>query len=96
MKVVVKPAAILAIDKIVSYISTEIEMPETGLKYGERLIAFAFSLGEYWKAYKTCNYKPWSIRNLQCAVFDKQFVFAFKVIDKHVVIYDIKHGKFLH
>ena len=95
MKVLVNPKAINAISNLVEYITAEIQMPETGMKYGEKMIEFAFSLGEHYAAYKICNYKPWAYQNLKCAVFDKKIVFAFKIVNNQVVIYDIKHGKLL-
>lgn len=36
MKVLVNPKAINAINNLVEYITAEIQMPETGMKYGEK------------------------------------------------------------
>lgn len=96
MKVLIKPAALKSVKELILYITSEIKMPETGMRYGEKIIKFAEDLGQNWKAYKTCNYQPWAKQGLSCATFDKKYVFAFKAINNNVVIYYIKHGKLLH
>jgi hypothetical protein len=95
MKVLVKPAAVRSINKLVEYITAEIQMPETGMRYGEKMIDFAITLGENWKAYNNCNYSPWNKLGLKCAVFDKKYVFAFNTIKDNVVIYYVRHGNTL-
>lgn len=60
MKVVVKPLAMITIDEIVKFIVTEIQMPETGKKYGRKMLEFAYSLDVNWKAYPTCHHKPYN------------------------------------
>lgn len=96
MNVIVRPEAAKAITQLVKYVVAEIQMPETGMQYGRRMVAFANSLAHNWPAYKTCRYRIWESMGLKCAVFDKKYVFAFKVIGENVVIFYIKHGKLLY
>jgi plasmid stabilization system protein ParE len=96
MKVVLKPTAEIAIVEIANYISETIKMPETAEKYTDRLLQFAHQISATPQAYGLCKYPIWEIKNLQCAIFDKTWIFAFKLIKNKVVIYYIKNGKLLN
>ena len=96
MKVVLKPSAENAITSIADYISETIKMPDTALKYIDKLLNFANSISQASNAYTICNYPKWKVKNLQCATFDKTWIFAFKIIRNTVVIYYIKNGKLIN
>ena len=96
MKVVLKPSAEHAIASITDYISATIQMPETAIKYVDKLLQFAESLGNTSNAYTLCKYPNWKRRNLQCVTYDKTWIFAFRVIKNKVVIFYIKNGKLLN
>ena len=89
MKVLVKRSAVNAIESISDYITTEINMPETAVKYTDRLIAFGFDLGKHYKGYTICKNKKLASRGLHCATFEKKWVFAFKIGEKSIIIYYI-------
>ena len=86
----------MAIMKEVYYISATIQMPETAVKYVDKLLQFAESLGNTSNAYTLCKYPNWKRRNLQCVTYDKTWIFAFRVIKNKVVIFYIKNGKLLN
>ena len=87
MKVVLKPSAENAITNIADYISTTIQMPETAVKYVDKLLQFAESIGKASNAYTLCKYPNWKKRNLLCATFDKTWILAFRIIQNKVVIF---------
>jgi hypothetical protein len=71
-------------------------MPLTADKYIDKMLAFADSIAKVPNAYSICKYPKWQLKNLQCATFDKAWVFAFKIIKQQIVIYHIKNGKLLN
>lgn len=96
MKVIYKPSATESIESISTYISENILMPETGIKYAKKLIAFGNSLGDFPTAYSKCKYPNWKKKDLFCSTFDKTWIFAFKIIQNNVVVFYIKNGKLLN
>ncbi len=96
MKAVLKPSAENAITSIADYISETIKMPDTALKYIDKLLNFADSISHAPNAYTICKYPKWKVETLKCATFDKTWIFAFKIIKNTVVIYYIKNGKLIN
>lgn len=95
MKVVFRNAALKSINSLAKYIVEEIQMPETADRYIQKLYEFSIHIGKSPNAYTKCKNKTLSLLELKCAVFNKTWVFAFKVTDNRVVIYDIIYGPFL-
>ncbi len=93
MKVLFKPRAEIQIQEVGKYIIEEIKMPETGLKYLERMNNFALNIGAVHNAYTICRDTKWALKQLKCAIFDNKWIFAFKMINNKIVIYEVKHGK---
>ena len=89
MKVIIKKSALESIEQIVDYISSEIKLPETALRYTDKLIEFGFDLGKYYKIYTPCKNIKLAKRGLRCATFDKKWVFAYKIGSKSVIIHQI-------
>lgn len=92
MKVLIKKSALNSIDQIADYITNEIKMPETALRYSEKLIAFGFDLGKYYNAYTLCRNLNLAKRGLHCATFDKKWMFTYKIGSKSVIIHHIIWG----
>ena len=67
---------------IADYIEHEIKMPEKLISFGQTLIDFPLK-------YPICKNEKLSKRNLRCAVFDKKWIFAYKVTENYVIIKDI-------
>lgn len=77
---------------IADYIEHEIKMPETAYRYAEKLISFGQTLIDFPLKYPICKNEKLSKRNLRCAVFDKKWIFAYKVTENYVIIKDIIWG----
>jgi hypothetical protein len=95
MNLVFKPTAQEAIKLLAKYIADEILMPETAMKYIDKLIVFANGIAITPAAHTFCKYPPWKIKKLQCATFDKKWVFAYKIVNKNVVVFYIVNSKLL-
>jgi len=88
----IKQAAFKSIENIADYIFREIKMPDTAVKYTNRLLKFGFDLSNNHIAYPLCKNKVLSKRNLHCATFDKKWVFTFTINKHTVVIHQILWG----
>ena len=89
MKVIIKKSALKSIEQIADYIASEIKMPETALRYTDKLIEFGYDLGKHYKLYTPCKNSRLAKLGLRCATFDKKCVFAYKVGNKSVIIHHI-------
>jgi hypothetical protein len=89
MNVLIKKSALKSIESISDYVIFEIQMPETAIKYTNRLIEFGYDLGKHFDAYTVCKNKELAKRGLRCATFDKKWMFAYKVGAKNIIIHKI-------
>ena len=51
---------------------------------------FVISLGGI-ANYPLCRYKRWRQLGYHCAVFEKDWIFAYEIFDKGIIIQDMKH-----
>jgi hypothetical protein len=42
-------------------------------------------------AYPICRFKKWQDLGYRCAVFEKDWIFAYEVFDKGIIIRDLLH-----
>ncbi|OFY39308.1 MAG: hypothetical protein A2275_13105 [Bacteroidetes bacterium RIFOXYA12_FULL_35_11] len=89
-EVVFRPKASDSIDKIVIYIE-ENGYPETAIKFSNKLYKFAYSLTLFPNKYAVCRHPQFAKRNYHCAVFHKNYIFVYKLVKNHLVIYNIIH-----
>jgi plasmid stabilization system protein ParE len=73
------------------YIS--IDAPLNAGKYINRLIDFGDSLADFPSKFPLCRYEQFSENEFHCAVFEKNYVFVYKIKDQQVIIYNIVHVK---
>jgi plasmid stabilization system protein ParE len=86
-----KPKAEKSIVDISIYIA-EKGYPEKALKFKDELYEFGRSLAQFPLKYPICKHPKFYKRNLHCAVFDKNYIFVYKMVEKDVVIYNIIHS----
>ena len=96
MKVLFKPSAEKTIHELADYITEQISMPATANKYIDKLLSFAKSISNIPNTFPICKYPAWKSKKLYCIMFDKTWVFAFKIVKDNVVIYHIVNGKLLN
>lgn len=91
-KVIFKPKAEQSIVEIAIYIASK-GYPETALKVMERLYTFGQSLTIFPNKYPTCTKKILAKRHFHCAVFDKNYIFIYKVVAGTLTIYNVISAK---
>jgi hypothetical protein len=96
MNVLVKKDVLNQIEQIADYISLQIKMPNTALRYTNRLIAFGLDLGKYYKLYPLCKNERLLKKGLHCADFEKKWVFVFSMGNKNIIIHQIIWAVSLH
>ena len=60
----------------------------------DRIDIFLHSLANF-VDYPTCRFKKWRKLNLRCAVFEKDWVFAYERFDDGIIIRDMSHTSLL-
>jgi plasmid stabilization system protein ParE len=90
-QVVFLPDADSAIENIGTYIA-EKGYPDTAEKYVEQMIDFANSLSILSQRYPVCRHEYLALHNFRCAVFDKKYIFIYKVSYTRLIIHTIIHG----
>lgn len=81
---------------ISDYIVNEIKLPETGARFLNRMEEFSYNLITNAKAYKTCRFPEWARKGYQCAVFEGNWMFAFIIKKKELIIKEIRYGAYLN
>lgn len=83
-----------SIRKISEYIE-ENGYPVTAEKFAKKLYDFGDSLNVFPERYPIYRHEKFRKRGLRCAVFHKNYIFAYKVTKNKVSIYNVIHGKTL-
>ncbi|RLD55517.1 MAG: hypothetical protein DRJ05_12820 [Bacteroidetes bacterium] len=65
----------------------------TAKKFANKLFDFGGSLAVFPEKYPLCRHRQYSLRMYRCAVFEKNYVFIYKIETNHIVIYNITHVK---
>ena len=91
VEVFLKPSAERQITAIAVYIE-ERGYPMTAEKFAARLYKFAETLGRFPLKYPTCRNELLAIRNFRCAVFQKNYIFVYKVSGNHLTIHQVAHA----
>lgn len=69
--------------------------PETAERFTDKLYDFGYTLADFPHKYRLCRFPKFSIRSLHCAVFDRTYIFTYKVVTKKLIIYNVIHSKTL-
>jgi hypothetical protein len=83
----IKNSAFKSIEQISDFVCNDLKMPDTAIKYTNKLIQFALDLSKNYIAYSLCKNVVLAKRNLHCATFDKKWVFTFTIGEKSIVIH---------
>ena len=63
-----------------------------------RLIDFGDSLADFPNKFPLCRYEQFSENEFHCALFEKNYVFVYKIKDQQVIVYSIvqvKHKRYI-
>ena len=91
-KIIFREKAKRSILEIAIYIELQ-GYPETAEKFTERLLLFANTISIFPDKYPLCRYKQFSKRNFHCAVFEHNYIFVYKIVRNHLVIFQVIHSK---
>lgn len=81
---------------VVAYLKNDLEFSEEAASaYRERFVRFIRSLGNP-ADYALCRFKKWRKSNYRCAVFEKEWVFAYETFDDGVILRDMSHVSVLN
>ncbi len=89
-KVVFRPKTIRKIRDIAIYIESK-GFPGTAESFVQELFDFGESLAVFPEKYPLCRKPAWAKRNLRCAVFKKNYIFIYKLIDDELVNFNVVH-----
>lgn len=92
--VVFLPKAIKNIEEITLYIAKK-GFPLTAAKFVNELFDFGDSIKIYPLKYPYCSFKKLKIKKYRCAVYKKNYMFVYKVIENQVMIFNVIHVKTL-
>ena len=84
------------IAELESYLISELKLSETAaLRRSARMRKFisAFSVST---DYPLCRFKRWCMLGYRCAVFEKDWIFAYETFNGGIIIRDMSHTSVLH
>jgi len=90
IKIIYKKRAADSISKIAFYIERK-GYPITANRFTSELYKFGNSLAVFPDKYPVCRKGVWAKRNLRCAVFKKNYVFIYKLVNDELVIFNVVH-----
>ena len=95
-KVVISDLVLRKITELESYLINELKLSETAaLHRSARMRAFVHSLNLP-ADYPLCRFKRWCTLGYRCAVFEKNWIFAYEIFAGGIIIRDISHTSALH
>ena len=65
----------------------------TAERFANELYDFGNSLALFTDKYKLCLYPQLAKRKMRCAVFHKNYIFVYKVVNDSLIIYNVIHVK---
>ncbi len=89
-KIIYKKSAAISISKIAHYIERK-GYPITANRFTSKLYQFGNSLADFPKKYPICRKEVWAKHNLRCAVYNKNYIFLYKLINYELVIFNVVH-----
>ncbi|NOX87057.1 MAG: type II toxin-antitoxin system RelE/ParE family toxin [Chlorobi bacterium] len=90
IRITYKLPAIRSIAKIGNYIADK-GYPKTADNFISELYKFGNSLKNFPEKYPICRKETWAKRNLRCAVFEKNYIFIYKLVRNKLVIFNVVH-----
>jgi len=66
--------------------------PITANIFINKLYEFGNSLADFPGKYPICRKRAWAMRNLRCAIFKKDYIFIYKLINNELIIYNVVHA----
>lgn len=94
-EVIVSPAVAGQLSDIKNYLKNELKLSQDAASaYNDRLWNFIDSLVAE-VDYPLCRFKWWRELGYRCAVFEKDWILAYEVVEQGVIVRDMSHAKLL-
>jgi plasmid stabilization system protein ParE len=87
-ELVLKEDALKQLESIRDYIIAN-GNPLNAKKFTIRMIEFIYSLNQYPTIHSPCRYKKFKARNWNCAVFENNYIIAYKIFKFKVVVHAV-------
>ena len=95
-KVVVSNSVIGKIGILRDYLVSELKLSEdAAMRRIDRIGRFLRSLSAP-ADYPLCRFKKWCTLGYRCAVFEKDWIFAYEIFDGGIIIRDMSHTSILY
>jgi len=91
-KVVFRQRAITKIRNVAIYIESK-GFPNAAINFTIQLFDFGASLADFPDKYPVCRKRVLALRNLRCAIFKKDYIFIYKLINDELIIYNVVHAR---
>ncbi|MCH8317903.1 MAG: type II toxin-antitoxin system RelE/ParE family toxin [Bacteroidetes bacterium] len=91
-EIIFKKKAIISINNVSAHIH-EKGYPEIAEKFADKMYQFGHSLNNFPGKYPICKQPQLASRKMRCAVFNKTYIFVYKLVENKLIIYNIIHGK---
>lgn len=95
MKVLFTKKSKNSIFSLIDYLSDIIQMPETAARYADRMHEFGLALGVTPYGWPICKSISLSQKGYRCAVFEKQWIFVYSILNNRIIIQDVKNGSLI-
>jgi plasmid stabilization system protein ParE len=79
-----------AVVKIALYIAEQ-GFPDNALKFTQQLIKFGYSLQSFPYSFPECRNSSFKKAKFRCAIFQKDYLFLYRVYHKKIIIQNIIH-----
>jgi len=90
-KVIISDAVRKMLSELEHYLIDELKLSEeAALNRSRRMRVFLKSLSSP-ADYSLCRFKRWRLLGYRCAVFEKDWVFAYEVVQQGIIIRDMSH-----
>lgn len=94
-EVLISDTVLDKISELRLYLLTELKLSrEAALKRTDRIDAFLRSLGNA-ADYPLCRFRKWCTLGYHCAVFEKDWVFAYELFEDGIIVRDMSHTAIL-
>lgn len=93
--IIVSTNVVDKLSDVVAYLKDDLKLSqEAALKYRDRFLDFIRTFCVEVNR-PLCRFKKWCERGYRCAVFEKQWVIAYEIVDKGIIVQDISNTALL-
>ena len=94
-KVLIYSLVVSKMEDLESYLIFELQLSEeASLKRSNRMRMFVSSLSKA-AVYPLCRFRKWKKLKYRCAVFERDWVFAYELFDEGIIVRDMSHTSLL-